>query len=71
MCFRSDDLLVDKSGPRWEIQWEVKEEWIKELDSGSEDLAMVKQHEPVIVLAIWKFVSLNTEGENESLLSRG
>ena len=32
---------------------------------------MVKQHEPVVVLAIWKFVSLNTERENESLLSRG
>ena len=32
---------------------------------------MVKEHELVVVLATWKFVSLNREGESESLLSRG
>ena len=64
MCFWSDDLVIAKSGPRWEIQWEVKKEWIKELESGSEDLAMVKEHELVVVLATWKFVSLNREGES-------
>lgn len=57
-------MVIAKSGPRWEIQWEVKKEWIKELESGSEDLAMVKEHELVVVLATWKFVSLNREGES-------
>lgn len=48
----------------------MKKEWIKELGSGSEDLAMVKKHELGVGLVIWKHVSLNTEGKHESLLGR-